>query len=95
MPHCRIRAHCEQLSEFERGCIIGLKEAGRVNRRIACPMSRSDAAIGRCWNEGADSARFQRHDGSGRPRATTNWEDRLIVKSAVKVLDTSLSTNRC
>ncbi|GFT55288.1 transposable element Tcb1 transposase [Trichonephila clavipes] len=26
MPHRRIRAHYEQLSEFERGRIIGLKE---------------------------------------------------------------------
>ncbi|GFU48551.1 transposable element Tc1 transposase [Trichonephila clavipes] len=33
MPHRRIRAHYEQLSEFERGHIIGLKE-----RRIPlCP----------------------------------------------------------
>ena len=35
MPRCRIRAHSEQLSEFDRGRIIGLKEAGGTNRRIA------------------------------------------------------------
>ncbi|GFX46956.1 hypothetical protein TNCV_315791 [Trichonephila clavipes] len=34
MPHHRIRAHYEQMSEFERGRIIGLKEASWVNRRI-------------------------------------------------------------
>ncbi|GFU22168.1 hypothetical protein TNCV_2060461 [Trichonephila clavipes] len=28
MPRRRIRAHYEQLSEFERVCIIGLKEGG-------------------------------------------------------------------
>ncbi|GFY26626.1 hypothetical protein TNCV_2879541 [Trichonephila clavipes] len=28
MPRRRIRARYEQLSEFEKGCIIGLKEAG-------------------------------------------------------------------
>ncbi|GFW96298.1 hypothetical protein TNCV_572691 [Trichonephila clavipes] len=28
MPRRRIRAHYEQLLEFERGCIIGLKEGG-------------------------------------------------------------------
>ncbi|GFV60013.1 hypothetical protein TNCV_1401211 [Trichonephila clavipes] len=27
MPRCRNRAHCEQLSEFERGRFIGLKRA--------------------------------------------------------------------
>ncbi|GFX75012.1 cytochrome P450 3A9 [Trichonephila clavipes] len=31
----RIRAHYKQLSEFERGRIIGLKEAGWENRKIA------------------------------------------------------------
>ncbi|GFU10167.1 hypothetical protein TNCV_3449501 [Trichonephila clavipes] len=32
MPRCRIRAHYEQLLEFERGRIIGLKEGGWANR---------------------------------------------------------------
>ncbi|KFM57645.1 Mariner Mos1 transposase, partial [Stegodyphus mimosarum] len=41
MPRRRIRAHYEQLSEFERGrIIIGLKEADWVNRKIACHKNR-------------------------------------------------------
>ncbi|GFW61871.1 hypothetical protein TNCV_4668961 [Trichonephila clavipes] len=40
MPRRRIRAHFEQLSEFERGPIIGLKEAGWANRRIARHMGQ-------------------------------------------------------
>ncbi|GFX70693.1 transposable element Tcb1 transposase [Trichonephila clavipes] len=47
MPRHRIRMHYEQLLEFERGRIIGLKEGGWTNRRIACHMDRSDAAIKR------------------------------------------------
>ncbi|GFY09196.1 hypothetical protein TNCV_4663861 [Trichonephila clavipes] len=39
----RIRAHYEQLSEFVRGRIIGLKEAGWANWRIAHHMGRRDA----------------------------------------------------
>ncbi|GFW80756.1 transposable element Tc1 transposase [Trichonephila clavipes] len=35
MPSRRIRAHYEQLSEFEIGCIIGMKEGGWANWRIA------------------------------------------------------------
>ncbi|GFX78690.1 hypothetical protein TNCV_31301 [Trichonephila clavipes] len=31
-------------------------------------MGRSDAAIRRCWQEWVDRDRFQRIDGSGRPR---------------------------
>ncbi|GFV59881.1 transposable element Tc1 transposase [Trichonephila clavipes] len=40
-----------------------------------------------------DNGRFQRHDGSGRPRFTVD-QDRLIVRSAVTTLDSSLSTIR-
>ncbi|GFV12350.1 transposable element Tcb2 transposase [Trichonephila clavipes] len=39
MPRCRIQAHCEQLPEFERGLIIGLKTAVFSNepRFQLCP----------------------------------------------------------
>ncbi|GFV93880.1 hypothetical protein TNCV_1811351 [Trichonephila clavipes] len=52
-----IRAHSEQLSEFERG-IIGLKEGGWANQRIARHMGRSDAAIRRRTQEFVGSGRF-------------------------------------
>ncbi|GFX17189.1 HTH_Tnp_Tc3_2 domain-containing protein [Trichonephila clavipes] len=94
MPQCRIRAHYEQLSEFERGRIIGLKEGGWANRRIARLMGRSDAAIRRCCQEWVDCERLQRHDGSSQPRVTADQEDRLIVRSTVTALDSSLSTIR-
>ncbi|GFU88304.1 HTH_Tnp_Tc3_2 domain-containing protein [Trichonephila clavipes] len=87
----RIRAHYEQLSEFERGRIIGLKETGWANRRIIRDMGLSDAAIRRCWQGKVNNGRFQRHDGSGRPRATADREERLIVRSAVSAPDSSLS----
>ncbi|GFW51556.1 HTH_Tnp_Tc3_2 domain-containing protein [Trichonephila clavipes] len=67
----RIRAHYEQLSEFERGRISGLREA-----------------------EGVDNSIFQCQDGSGRPRATADREDRLVVKSAVTASASLLSTIR-
>ncbi|GFS94214.1 hypothetical protein TNCV_3786711 [Trichonephila clavipes] len=54
----RIRAHYEQLSEFERGRIIGLKEAGWANRRIARHMGRSDAAIRNIGKNGWTKADF-------------------------------------
>ncbi|GFT46748.1 HTH_Tnp_Tc3_2 domain-containing protein [Trichonephila clavipes] len=85
-----IGAHYEQLPEFERGCIIELKEAGWANRKIARHMGRSDAAIKIYWKEWVDSGRFQRHDGSSRPRVTADREDRLIVRSAVTAPDSSL-----
>ncbi|GFW24530.1 transposable element Tc1 transposase [Trichonephila clavipes] len=42
MPRRGIRVHYEQLSKFERGRIIGLKEGVWANRRIARHMGRSD-----------------------------------------------------
>ncbi|GFS69215.1 HTH_Tnp_Tc3_2 domain-containing protein [Trichonephila clavipes] len=93
-PLHRISAHYEQLSQFEGGRIIGLKEAGWANRRIARHMGRSDVAIGRCWQKWVDSGLFQGQDGSGRPRATADLEDRLTVRLAVETLDSSLSTIR-
>ncbi|GFV68034.1 HTH_Tnp_Tc3_2 domain-containing protein [Trichonephila clavipes] len=93
MPRRRIRVHYEQLSECERGRIVGLKEAGWANRRITRHMGRSDAAIRRrCWQEWMDSCRFHHHDGRDRQRATADWEDRLIVISAVTAPDSSVST---
>ncbi|GFV05492.1 uncharacterized protein TNCV_227031 [Trichonephila clavipes] len=79
MPRQGIRAHYVQLSEFERGHIIELKGAGWVNRRIAPHMGRSETTIRRCWQERVENDRFQRRFGSGRPRATADREDRLIV----------------
>ncbi|GFW65110.1 HTH_Tnp_Tc3_2 domain-containing protein [Trichonephila clavipes] len=57
-------------------------------------MGRSDVAVRRRWQDWVDNGRIQRHDGSGRHRSTTNWEDRLIVRSAVAASDSSLSTIR-
>ncbi|GFW84345.1 HTH_Tnp_Tc3_2 domain-containing protein [Trichonephila clavipes] len=94
MPRLRIQAHYEQLSEFERGRIIGRKEGGWANWRTACQMGQSDAAIRRCWQELVGYGRFQRHDGSGRPRATADQESILITRSGVTALDSSLSTIR-
>ncbi|GFW51753.1 HTH_Tnp_Tc3_2 domain-containing protein [Trichonephila clavipes] len=74
-------------SQFERGRIIGLKEAGRH-------ICRSYAAIRRFWQQWAYKDILQRHDGSGRPRATADREDRFIVRLDVTVPDSSLSTIR-
>ncbi|GFX67347.1 uncharacterized protein TNCV_720111 [Trichonephila clavipes] len=63
MPRRRIRTHYEQLSEFETGRIIGLKDGGWANRRIACHIGRSEVAIRRFWQEWVDNGRFRRHDG--------------------------------
>ncbi|GFV10376.1 hypothetical protein TNCV_2114281 [Trichonephila clavipes] len=42
MPLRRNRRQYEQLTDFDRGRIIGLREAGWSNRRIGRPLGRSD-----------------------------------------------------
>ncbi|UYV64260.1 hypothetical protein LAZ67_3000095, partial [Cordylochernes scorpioides] len=80
------------MSEFVTGRAIGLKEAGWSNRLIARHLCRSDAAIRRCWQKWVNNRRMQRQDGSGRPRSTTEWEDRAIVRMAVAAPESTLST---
>ncbi|UYV65536.1 hypothetical protein LAZ67_3004622 [Cordylochernes scorpioides] len=92
MPRRKIRAHYEHMSEFETGRAIGLKEAGWSNRLIARHLCRSDAAIRRCWQKWVNNGRLQCQDGSGRPRATTEREDRAIVRMAVAAPESTLST---
>ncbi|GFV24587.1 uncharacterized protein TNCV_1914491 [Trichonephila clavipes] len=67
------KSNCQSLKEKFR-----LKDEGWANRRIIRHMGRSDAVIRRCRQEWVDNDRFQRHDGSGRPRATADQEDRLL-----------------
>ncbi|GFW04950.1 HTH_Tnp_Tc3_2 domain-containing protein [Trichonephila clavipes] len=42
MPGKRARRHFSQLSEFERGLIIGMKTAGCSTRRVAGQVDRSE-----------------------------------------------------
>ncbi|GFV85287.1 uncharacterized protein TNCV_929171 [Trichonephila clavipes] len=80
MTRHRIQAHYEQLSEFERGRIIGLKEADLANRRITCHMGQIDAAIRRCCQEWVDSGRLPRHDGSGGPGASADTGGHIVCQ---------------
>ncbi|GFW25734.1 uncharacterized protein TNCV_1309951 [Trichonephila clavipes] len=47
----RARRHFSQLSEFERGLIIGMKTAGWSTRRVAGQVDRSECAVRNCWEQ--------------------------------------------
>ncbi|GFW43796.1 transposable element Tcb2 transposase [Trichonephila clavipes] len=51
MPLRRNRRQYEQLTDFDRGRIIGLREAGWSNRRIGRHLGRSDMVVARCWKQ--------------------------------------------
>ncbi|GFU25816.1 uncharacterized protein TNCV_5103751 [Trichonephila clavipes] len=51
MPLRRNRRQYEQLTDFDRGRIIGLREAGWSNRRIGRHLGQSDMVVARCWQQ--------------------------------------------
>ncbi|GFV05277.1 hypothetical protein TNCV_224901 [Trichonephila clavipes] len=94
-PQCLVRfelitSNCQSLKEvvpFDRKRQVGQIEESLV---IWVEEMRPLEDAGRNgW-----TARFLHHDGSCRPRATADWEDRLIVRSAVTAPDSWLSTIR-
>ncbi|GFT71635.1 transposable element Tcb2 transposase [Trichonephila clavipes] len=91
MPLRRFRRQHEQLSQFERGRIISIMEAGWSARRVAHQLGRSDCVVRRCLDQGIREMSFTRRPGSRRPRQTSHREDRQIVRNA-RVQSTDSST---
>ncbi|GFT58188.1 transposable element Tcb2 transposase [Trichonephila clavipes] len=51
MPLHRFRRQYEQMSQFGKGRIIGMIEAGWSARRVARQIDRSDCVVRRCWDQ--------------------------------------------
>ncbi|GFW06700.1 transposable element Tc1 transposase [Trichonephila clavipes] len=83
MPGKRARRHFSQLSEFERGLIIGMKTAGWLTRRVAGKVDRSECAVRNCWEQWTREGTHARKTGSGATRKTTRREDRRIGRQAL------------
>ncbi|GFW74697.1 transposable element Tcb2 transposase [Trichonephila clavipes] len=82
MPLRRFRRQYEQLSQFEKGRIIGMMEAGWSAGRVARQLGHSDCDVRRCWAQWIREMSFTRKPGSGRPRQTSHREDRHIIRNA-------------
>ncbi|GFT46337.1 transposable element Tcb2 transposase [Trichonephila clavipes] len=83
MPGKRARKHFSQLSEFERGLIIGMKTAGWSTRRVGGLVDRSECAVRNCWEQWTREGTHARKTGSGTTRKTTKREDRMIVRQVL------------
>ncbi|GFS92444.1 transposable element Tcb1 transposase [Trichonephila clavipes] len=83
MPRKRARRHFSQLSEFERGLIIGMKTAGWSTRRVAGQVDRSECAVRNCLEQWTREGTHARKTRSGATRKTTRREDRRIVRQAL------------
>ncbi|GBM95972.1 hypothetical protein AVEN_7268-1 [Araneus ventricosus] len=77
MPLRRRRSHYEQLTEFERG----LREGSF--RDIAERLGQNVSTVHDCWVRWSRDGTASRRPGSGRPRGTTEREDRRIRRTAV------------
>ncbi|GFU61118.1 HTH_38 domain-containing protein [Trichonephila clavipes] len=67
MPLRRNWRQYEQLTDFDRGRIIGLREAGWSNRRIGRHLGRSDMVVARCWQQWITEGRVYRRGGHPVP----------------------------
>ncbi|GFV24056.1 HTH_38 domain-containing protein, partial [Trichonephila clavipes] len=64
----RNRRQYEQLTDFDSGRIIGLREAGWSNRRIGRHLGRSDMVLARCWQQWITEGRvYRRAEGQDVP----------------------------
>ncbi|GFY10411.1 transposable element Tcb2 transposase [Trichonephila clavipes] len=79
MPLRHFRRQYEQLSQFERGRIIGMMEAGWSAKRVARQLGRSDCVLTRCWDQWIRDMSLTRRPGSGRARQTSRRENHHIV----------------
>ncbi|GFV37379.1 transposable element Tc1 transposase [Trichonephila clavipes] len=94
MPGKCARRHFSQLSEFERGLIIGMKTAGWSTRHAAGQVDRSECAVRNCWEPWTREGTYARKTGSGATRKTTRREDRRIMPKTLVDPTVTLSTIR-
>ncbi|GFT15452.1 transposable element Tc1 transposase [Trichonephila clavipes] len=83
MPGKHARRHFSELSEFERGLIIGMKTAGWPTHGVAGQVNRSECAVRNCWEQWTREGTHVRKPGSGATRKTTRRENRRIVRQAL------------
>ena len=76
MPRRRERAQYQQVSAFERGRMIGLREAGLSYHDIAALTGHAATTVMRVWNQWREEGRTQRRAGTG-PRNVTTARDEL------------------
>ncbi|GFT73519.1 transposable element Tc1 transposase [Trichonephila clavipes] len=79
----RARRHFSQLSEFERGLIIGMKTGGWSTSRVAGQVDRLECAARNCWEQWTREGTHARKTGSGATRKTTRGEDQRIMRQAL------------
>ena len=82
-PTSSLRTPVEQLQTFERGRIVGLREAGWTYRRIAAHVGRNVSTVCCCFEQWSVEHSHYRRPGSGRLHSTDARQGRRIVRAVV------------
>ncbi|GFX14598.1 transposable element Tc1 transposase [Trichonephila clavipes] len=83
LPGILARRPFSQLSEFERGLIIGMKTAGWSTLRVAGQVDRSECAVRNCWEQWTREGTHVWKTGTRATRKTTSREDRRIFRQTL------------
>ncbi|GBM58368.1 hypothetical protein AVEN_185479-1 [Araneus ventricosus] len=83
MPLRRRRSHYQQLTEFERGRVVGLREGGFSFRDIAERLDRNVPTVHDCWQQWSREGIASKRQGDGRPSGITAMEDRHVRRMVV------------
>ena len=78
-----LRRNCRQygqLSDNERGRILGLRETGPSNRRMGRHFGRSNMVVVQCWQQWVTKERINRRGGSGGAKKTNENEKHIIMR---------------
>ncbi|GBL86003.1 hypothetical protein AVEN_89064-1 [Araneus ventricosus] len=71
MPLRRRRKHYQQLTKFERGRVVGLREGGFSFSDIAEKCGRNVSTVYHYWQQWSREGNTSRRQGFGRPCSTT------------------------
>ncbi|GBL94645.1 Transposable element Tc1 transposase [Araneus ventricosus] len=74
---------CGHLTEFERDLVVGLRKGRFSFRDIVERLIRNVSTAHDCWQQWSREGTASRRPGSGRPRGTTEREDRRVLRTAV------------
>ena len=80
MPRRRERVQYQQMSAFERGRMVGLREAGLPYRDMADRTAHAAATAMRVWNQWREEGRAQRRADTGPRNVTTARDDRHLSR---------------
>ncbi|KFM60516.1 Transposable element Tc1 transposase, partial [Stegodyphus mimosarum] len=85
MPGCRQRRHFQQMDDFTRGMVIGLRRAGWSLRQIAADTHTDASTVHRLWRTWLEQGNVGRSRAAGAARVTSARVDRRIRRQAVVV----------